>query len=247
MPREKKNGKYQGLWKKILRWTLRLVVGFIVGSVLLVGIYAVLPVPLTPLMILRVIEGAFEGRAVGISKTWVPYNEVSPYVYKALMSGEDGKFLRHNGFDWNAIDRARARNERAKGKKLYGASTITMQTAKNVFLWHGRNYIRKGLEAYFTVLIEAVWGKRRILEVYGNVIEWGDGIYGVEAASQFYFHKSARTVSASEAALLAAIVPNPRRWSASAPTPYIQKRKAFILSRMGGMPLPSSSSKTKGK
>ena len=245
MPKEKNNGKKSVLWKKILRWTFRLVIGFLVGSALLVGIYAVLPVPLTPLMILRVIEGAFEGRSVGISKTWVPYNEVSPYVYKALMSGEDGKFLRHNGFDWNAIDRARARNERAKGKKLYGASTISRHTAKNVFLWHGRNSVRKGLEAYFTVLIEAVWGKRRILEVYANVIEWGDGIYGVEAASQFYFHKSARYVTAGEAALLAAIVPNPRRWSASAPTPYIQKRKAFIMSRMRGIPLPSSSSKGK--
>ncbi len=233
------------MWKKIFKWIARIIVGFIIISVVMVAVYAVIRPPFTPTMIERVVEGWFEGRSVGINKQWKSYDEISPYVFKALMSGEDGKFLQHDGFDWKAIDRARERNKASGGKKLYGASTISMQTAKNVFLWQGRNYIRKGLEAYFTVLIEAVWGKRRILEVYANVIEWGDGIYGVEAASQFYFHKSAKSLTASEAALLAAIVPNPRRWSASKPTPYIVKRKGFILARMASMPLPKTATKEK--
>ncbi len=231
--------------KKILKWTLRLTVGFVIGSVVLVAVYAVLRPPLTILMLQRVVEGWFDGKSVGINKQWKSYEEISPNVFRALMSGEDAKFLQHDGFDWKAIDRARERNKRSNGKKLYGASTISMQTAKNTFLWPGRNYIRKGLEAYFTVLIEAVWGKKRILEVYANVIEWGDGIYGVEAAAQFYFKKSAKNLSAGEAALLAAIVPNPRRWSASKPTGYIVKRKGFILSRMGSIALPKPKTKEK--
>lgn len=235
------------MWKKILKWFLWSVVVFVVGSVLLVGIYAVMRPPLTPLMLIRVVEGWESGKSVGINKDWRSYEEISPNVFRALLSGEDAKFLRHDGFDWEAIERARKRNLQLKGKRLYGASTISMQTAKNVFLWHGRNYIRKGLEAYFTVLIEAVWGKRRILEVYANVIEWGDGVYGVEAASQLYFNKPAKNLSAGEAALLAAVVPNPRRWSAAKPTSYILRRKGFILSRMGSIALPKSEDKTQRK
>jgi monofunctional biosynthetic peptidoglycan transglycosylase len=120
-----------------------------------------------------------------------------------------------------------------KGKRLIGASTISMQTSKNVFLWPGRNYVRKALEAYFTVLIEAIWGKKRILEVYVNSIEWGNGIYGVEAASQEYFNKSAADLTKNEAALLAAVLPNPRKWSAGKPSPYIKKRARSIQGRMG--------------
>ena len=231
--------------KKILKWTLRIVVGFVIGSVVLVAIYAVFRPPFTILMLERVVEGWIEGKSVGINKQWKPYEEISPNVFRALMSGEDAKFLSHDGFDWQAIERARERNKKSDGKKLYGASTISMQTSKNVFLWPGRNYIRKALEAYFTVLIEKVWGKKRILEVYANVIEWGDGIYGVEAASQFYFKKSAKNLSASEAALLAAIVPNPRRWSAAKPTSYIVKRKGFIMARMGSIALPKTKTKDK--
>ncbi len=233
------------MWKKILKWTLKLVIGFVIGSVLLVAVYAVIRPPFTILMVERVVEGWFDGKSVGIDKQWRSYEEISPNVFKALMSGEDAKFLSHDGFDWKAIERARERNKRSDGKKLYGASTISMQTAKNVFLWPGRNYIRKALEAYFTVLIEAVWGKKRILEVYANVIEWGDGIYGVEAAAQFYFKKSAKNLSAGEAALLASIVPNPRRWSASKPTSYIMKRKGFILARMNSIAVPKTKSKGK--
>lgn len=233
--------------KKILIWSLRILVGFIVGSCVLVAVYAVFRPPLTPLMVIRVFEGWFNGKSVGINKTWKDYEEISPNVFKALISGEDGKFFTHEGFDWDAIERAKKRNEQAKGKKLYGASTISMQTAKNVFLWHGRNYVRKGLEAYFTVLIEAIWGKKRILEVYVNVIEWGDGIYGIEAASQFYFKKSAKDLTAAEAAQLAAVVPNPRRWNAAKPTGYIVKRKGFILARMSSISLQAVTEQKKKK
>jgi monofunctional glycosyltransferase len=219
-------------FKKALVWTLRIIIGFVVGSAVLVAIFAVFRPPITPLMLIRVLEGAFGGKSVGITKAWKDYEDISPNVFRALIAAEDGKFYQHSGFDWDAIEAAKKRNEQAKGKKLYGASTISMQTAKNVFLWHGRNYVRKGLEAYFTVLIEAVWGKKRILEVYANVIEWGDGVYGVEAASQLYFKKSASKLSASESALLAAVVPNPRRWNAGKPTSYIIKRKGYILARM---------------
>lgn len=189
-------------------------------------------------MILRPIEGIFEGKAVGINKDWVDYDEISPHFFRAVISAEDAKFMRHDGFDRKAIEAARRYNEIHKGKKKRGASTISMQTAKNTFLWHGRNYVRKGLEAYFTVLIEAVWGKKRILEVYANVIEFGEGIYGVEAACQEFFGKPAANLTKRQAALLASVLPNPRRWSPAKPTPYINRRVNWIMGRMNSIALP---------
>lgn len=224
--------------KTFFKWIFRIIIGFIIGSVLLVALYMIVNPPFTPLMIIRMVEGQFSGKSVGITKEWKDYDDISPNVFKALMAGEDAKFMTHSGFDWKAIDRAKKINEQRKGKRLIGASTISMQTSKNVFLWQGRNYIRKGLEAYFTVLIEALWGKKRILEVYANSIEWGNGIYGVEAASQAYFGKSSAKLSNREAALLAAIVPNPRRWSAAKPSSYIQKRASMIQARLGGISAP---------
>lgn len=200
---------------------------FIILSVSLVTVYRYIPPPFTPLMIIRLFE------AEGISKSWVNYSTMSKNFPKAFIGGEDGKFMRHNGFDWQSIKTAQRYNTRQKNGKLRGASTISMQTAKNVFLWNGRNFIRKGLEAYFTILIEKIWDKKRILEVYANVVEMGGGIYGVEAASNYYFGKSASEVTRTEASLIAAILPNPRRWSASKPTPYIQKRASWIRGRMG--------------
>ncbi len=224
--------------KKIFKWGLKIAMWCFIVSVVLVAVYAVLPVPITPTMVLRVIEGATEGRSVGIDKDWVSYDEISPNFFRAVISAEDARFMRHKGIDWRAVEAAKKYNERKKGKKLRGASTITMQTAKNAFLWQGRNYIRKGLEVYFTYMIEAVWGKKRILEVYANVIEMGDGVYGVEAASQKYFGKSAKDINKREAALLAAVLPNPRRWSPAEPTKYINKRARFISSRMRSIALP---------
>ena len=216
----------------------KIIVLFILGSVFLVAVYTVINPPITPLMLFRPIEGIVQGKFVGIDKDWIDYEEISPNLLRAVISAEDGKFLRHDGFDWNAIKRARRINTMRKGKKIIGASTISMQTSKNVFLWQGRNYIRKGLEAYFTILIEAIWGKKRILEIYVNSIEWGNGIYGVEAASQQYFKKSAKTITKREAALLAAVLPNPRKWSPAAPTGYIKQRSNGIQARMGGIALP---------
>jgi len=189
-------------------------------------------------MILRPIEGFNEGKSIGITKEWADFDDISKNFFRSVIAAEDGRFLSHDGFDRKAIEAARKYNERHKGKKKRGASTISMQTAKNTFLWHGRNYLRKGLEAYFTVLIEAIWGKKRILEVYANVIEFGDGIYGVQAASNIYFNKSADKLSKREAALLAAVLPNPRRWSPAKPTNYIERRANSISSRATSIRLP---------
>lgn len=226
------------VFKKIMIFLAKAIAAFVIGSCLLVVAYKFINPPVTLLMLMRPLEGLTEGRAVGISKTWASWDEVSPNLFRACMSGEDARFLRHEGIDWKAVDAAKRYNAAHKGKKLRGASTITMQTAKNTFLWNGRNYVRKALEVYFTVLIEAVWGKKRILEVYVNVVEWGDGIYGAEAAAQKYFGKPAKNLTKREAALMAAVLPNPRRWSPAAPTKYINKRVAFIQGRMGGIALP---------
>ncbi len=224
--------------KKILKIILWSIVIFVAGSVVLVALYKFLPPPVTPHMVLRSIGGLFEGKFVPIDKSWRSYDEISPRLYRAVIAAEDGRFMRHNGIDWKAVEAAKAYNERQKGNKKRGASTISMQTAKNTFLPHWRNYIRKGVEVYLTYLIEAVWGKKRILEVYVNIVEWGDGVYGAEAASQKHFGKSAANLTSREAALLAAVLPNPIRWSAGKPTPYILKRANWVQKRMGGIAIP---------
>jgi len=154
----------------------------------------------------------------------------------AVIASEDNNFESHYGIDFKAIEKARKLNKR--GKKIRGASTITQQTAKNVFLWQSRNYIRKGLEVYFSGLIELFWGKKRIMEVYLNVIEMGDGIYGAEAASQHYFHKPAKNLSRAEAAAIAAVLPNPRKWHPDKPTAYISRKKSWILWNMNNVVKP---------
>jgi monofunctional biosynthetic peptidoglycan transglycosylase len=204
--------------------------GCLIGSVFLVMVYRVVPPPVTPLMLIRAVEGR------GITKSWQPLDEISPNLMHAVMASEDAKFCEHHGFDWDAIGEAWQRYRRGVGK-LHGASTISMQTAKNVFLWPGRDWIRKGLEAYFTVLIELVWGKRRIIETYLNVVEWGPGIYGAAAAAQFYFHKPPNALNAEEAARLAAILPDPLKWSASRPDRYVAERATFIRDGMPDVPL----------
>ena len=216
----------------------KLLLSAVIFSVLLVAIYTVMHPPITPLMLLRPIEGIFSGEFVGIDRDWKNYEDISPHIFRAVIASEDGKFMKHDGFDWKAIERAKRINAMRKGKRLIGASTISMQTSKNVFLWPGRNYVRKALEAYFTVLIEAIWGKRRILEIYVNSIEWGSGVYGVEAAAQKYFDKSAADLTKQEAALLASVLPNPRKWSPAKPSPYIRIRARSIQGRMGGVAIP---------
>ena len=217
--------------KKIIAWVGKVSLALFVGSIVLVALLSVFPVYFTPLMGIRTAEQAIlKNKSLAFKKDWEPIENISPHLYLAVVAAEDQKFLTHSGFDWEAIEKAFEGNK--TGKQLRGGSTISNQTAKNVFLWPGRNFIRKGIEAYFTVLIEFLWGKERILEVYLNVIEMGDGIYGAEAAAQYYFKKPASKLTRQEAALIAAVLPNPIRWRPDKPTAYIKKRQAWILRNM---------------
>lgn len=184
-------------------------------------------------MISRAFERKFDGKSWKIDKEWRDFDEISLNLKKAIIAAEDARFLEHSGFDFKAMEHAYKKNK--DGKKIRGGSTITQQMVKNVFLWPGRSYIRKGFEAYFTVLVELFWSKKRILEVYLNVIEMGDGIYGAEAATQKYYKKSCKSLLKSEAALLAAVLPNPRRWTPANPTAYIYRRQAIIRRNMNAL------------
>lgn len=208
---------------------LRTVLLCFLGSLGLVLLYAVIPVYITPLMVFRSVSSWAGPELVGIHHQWVSLEDISPHIQRAVVKAEDYRFYEHNGFDLDAIEKALEYNKTHKRKK--GASTITQQTAKNVFLWPHRDWIRKGLEAYFTVLIELVWSKERIMEVYLNVIELGPGVYGVEAASQKFFRRSAKKLNPSQASLLAAVLPNPRRWRVERPSAYVLARQRRILYR----------------
>lgn len=202
-------------------------------SIVTVIIFRFVPVPLTPLMVIRMFEQLTdEKKEFRFKKDWVPFDEISPNLPMAVVASEDQLFTDHNGFDVKAIEKAIEYNKKKKGKKVKGASTISQQTAKNVFLWPSRTYIRKGLEVYFTVLIELFWSKERIMEVYLNSIEMGDGIYGAQAAAQFYFKKDAIKLTQGEAALIAAVLPNPRKWNPAKPSGYILGRKSWIMIQM---------------
>ena len=207
------------------KWTIRILAGLVGLSLLGVFAYRVMPPPVTPLMLLRAIEGE------PIHAPWLAAHDIPRDIVEAVLTSEDQRFCQHHGFDFVQIDKALAAEE--DGKRLRGASTISQQAARDLYLLPVRSFVRKGLEAYFTVLIEALWPKARIAQAYLNTIEWGPGIYGVEAASQYAFRHPAARLSRPEAALLAAILPNPRRWSAAAPTAYIRERARTILDRMG--------------
>ena len=221
--------------KKLLKWLIYALLFFFSSTVFFVLLYRFINPPLTPLMLSRVLGQTFHGEKIKLTKQWISLDKISPDLQLAMVASEDNLFLEHHGFDFEAIDKANDFNDRKKGKRLHGASTISQQTAKNVFLWSGRSWIRKGFEAYFTVLIEFVWPKKRIMEVYLNVIETGDGIYGAEMASESYFRKPAFRLTRSEAALLAAILPNPRKWNPVHPTSYILSRQQWILWNMGNI------------
>lgn len=219
--------------RKIIRIVLKIILWFFVSTFAIVIIYRFLPPPITPLMVIRLFEQAVdEEREMRLYKDWVALEDMSPSMPLAVITSEDQRFEEHYGFDIEAIEKARKYNKRHKGKKVKGASTISQQTAKNVFLWPDRSYIRKGFEVYFTGLIELLWSKERIIEVYLNVIEMGDGVYGAEAASQQYFNKPVSKINNSQAALIAACLPNPIRWSPSRPTPYIKRKQSWILRHM---------------
>lgn len=220
------------LLKKIIRILKRIVLWFFAISILSTIIFRWIPIPFTPLMLIRCVEQKADGKEMKLKKNWKSLDEISERMPEAVIASEDQKFEDHFGFDVEAIEKAQQYNEKMKGKKVKGASTISQQTAKNVFLNQSRSYWRKGLEVYFTFLIEVFWSKERIMEVYLNVIEMGDGIYGTETAAQAYFHKSAKNLSAKEASLIAACLPNPRKWSPAKPSPYIQKKSSWIMRAM---------------
>ena len=217
--------------RRVLRW-LVMVPAVLAGlSIMLVVLYRVVPPPITPLMIIRSLDG--ESLATETRRDWRSLEDISPHAQRAVLAAEDMKFCDHFGFDWTALRAAwQSYQDDAKGARLRGGSTVTMQTAKNVFLWPSRSLFRKSLEAWFTVLMEIFWSKERILEVYLNVVEWGDGIYGVEAAAQAHFRRPAKSLTAGQAARLAAILPNPRIYTVDEPTGYIAGRARTILRRM---------------
>jgi monofunctional glycosyltransferase len=190
-----------------------------------VALFAIVPPTPTILMLRQVVRGE------GLDYQWRGLNDISPNLVNAVIASEDARFCSHNGFDMDAIQKALDHN--ADGGRVRGGSTISQQTAKNVFLWPSRDWVRKGLEAGYTVLIETFWGKRRIMEVYLNVVEWAPGVYGAQAASQHWFNKNARDLTPREAARLAAILPAPRRYQAADPGPYVRRRGARVQAAMG--------------
>jgi len=222
---------FKGLVVGLLKFIRNTFFIFIGISIIWVALDWFTPIFVTPLMMIRSVESILQGEMPKNSKKWVPIEEISPNMIQAVIASEDNLFLTHHGFEFDAINRALVHNQ--KGKRIRGGSTISQQTAKNVFLFPQRSYIRKGLEAYFTVLMELTWSKQRIMEIYLNVIEMGKGIYGVEAAAQEHFGVHASQLSKSQAAAIAACLPNPRRFNAAHPSGYIQRRKAKIMTVMG--------------
>ena len=215
---------------KRLAWRLLLMLALFWGGG--IAVFSILPVPFSAVMIERQVSAWLTGDFGYVAHSdWVNMDEISPWMGLAVIAAEDQKFPDHWGFDVSAIEKALAHNERNENS-IRGASTLSQQTAKNLFLWDGRSWVRKGLEAGLTLGMETVWSKKRILTVYLNIAEFGDGIFGVEAASQRYFHKPASKLTMAEAALLAAVLPNPIRFKANAPSGYVRSRQAWILRQM---------------
>ena len=216
--------------RKILKW-VGIVGGLLVGlSILLVVALRWMPVYITPLMVGRTVGQIVTGEKVKCVHTWVPIEQMSKSMPLAVVASEDNLFMQHHGFDFTQIELAI--NEAKRGGRHRGASTISQQTAKNVFLWPDRSWLRKGLEVYFTALIELVWGKHRIMEVYLNSIEMGDGIYGAEAVAQWHFGRSASELTRPNCALVAATLPNPIKFSSKEPSPYMLRRQTAIMKQM---------------
>jgi monofunctional glycosyltransferase len=218
------------LFHRIRTWALKFILLFLIVTLLPVFVLRFVPPLATTLMVERRVESWFGEGKYSPTYDWVPFEEISPVMGAAVIASEDQNFLQHSGFDWKAIQKALDHNERSTRTK--GASTLTQQTAKNLFLWSGRSWVRKGFEAYFTLLLEIFWNKRRILETYLNIVEFGDGVYGVEAAAQRYFGKPASKLTSQEAALLAAVLPSPRRYRVKSPGPYVRDRQQWILRQM---------------
>lgn len=222
------------LFKKLLRWSIAI---FLTTSVLGVVAYRFLPVEFTPLMLIRSIGQILDGEMPTCHHEWIPLDEMPPSLPVAVMASEDTRFLIHHGFDMKAIKSAAEYNKNNPDKPRRGASTITQQTAKNVFLWPDRTWVRKGLECYFTILIEIMWPKQRIMEVYLNSIEMGNGIYGVSSVAEYHFNKKASELTRSDCALIAATLPKPREYSSKNPSIYMKKRQKKIEHEMQFIPV----------
>jgi monofunctional glycosyltransferase len=216
--------------RRILARTLQSLAVLLLLSILATLLLRWIPPPTTAVIMERRISSLWNGRTYRVDCQWASWNRISPLAALAVIAAEDQNFATHHGFDFQSIQKALDEHER--GRRLRGASTLSQQVAKNVFLWSGRSFVRKGLEAYFTVLIELIWSKRRILEVYLNIVELGDGVFGVEAASRRYFRKSAVDLSPEQSALLAAVLPNPLRFKANRPSEYVKERCSWILQQM---------------
>ena len=215
--------------KKTLKW---IVVAFFASTILSVVALRFIPVVATPLMLIRCYQQVKAGEKLKLSHDWESLENISPHLPIAVMASEDANFLTHHGFDYEAIEKAMERNKKHPEKRKLGASTISQQTAKNVFLWPGRSWVRKGFEVYFTALIELMWPKERIMEVYLNSIEMGDGIYGAQAVAEAHFNTDAKSLTKAQCALIAATLPNPRKFSSKNPSAYMLKRQSRILREM---------------
>ena len=208
------------------------MVAFFASTILSVVALRFMPVVVTPLMLIRCSEQVKAGEELKLSHDWQPLTNISKDLPIAVMASEDAKFLEHHGFDYQAIEHAAKRNRQHPEKRKLGASTISQQTAKNVFLWPGRSWVRKGFEVYFTALIELMWPKERIMEVYLNSIEMGNGIYGAQAVAEEHFNTDAKDLTKAQCALIAATLPNPRKFSSKNPSAYMLKRQKRILREM---------------
>jgi|SRR5690606_19534016 len=220
----------------ILRFLFKIIAYFVVLSIAWVLLYRFVNPPITWLMIQRSFE-KMEKPTKAVTRKWVAYEDLSDNLKRAAVASEDARFMLHAGFDTQAIKEAYQKNQ--SGQAIRGGSTISQQTAKNVFLWPQRSWVRKGFETWFTLLIEAFWGKKRILEVYLNIIEMGPRIYGAEAATTYYFNKPAVSLTKRQAALIVAVLPNPRRWSPNTPTNYINQKARRIVRYMPYSQIPN--------
>ena len=241
MPSRKqtKDNALRRLWRFVRRTILWIVVAFFASTILSVFALRWMPVWATPLMFIRLGQQVSAGQELTWHHHWVPLEDIAPSLSLAVMASEDARFLEHNGFDYKAIEQAAMRNMKHPEKNKMGASTISQQTAKNVFLWPGRSWLRKGFEVYFTVLIETMWPKERIMEVYLNSIEMGRGIYGADAVAEWHFQTTARELTKAQCALIAATLPNPLRYNSANPSAYMLKRQKRILHEMKFVkPLP---------
>ncbi len=217
--------------KRLVTLLFWLAVSLAALSILLVLLFKWVPVSGTPLMVIRTVQQATSGQEIRLKHDWVAMNKISPNLQLAVICSEDQNFVNHWGFDLEAIDKA-LKDSKKRNRQPRGASTISQQTAKNVFLWPGRSWVRKGFEVWFTGWIELLWSKKRILQVYLNSIEMGNGIYGAEAAAQYYFKVPASALTARQAAAIAAVLPNPRKYNAATPGPYVSGRISWIQGQM---------------